>query len=81
MLEETGVADLVIAPALFGDMEKAVAANTTMIKWLNWQYQEGAEIASLCVGAFCWLLQVCLTVKNAAPTGDIRTHSEKCFPK
>jgi transcriptional regulator GlxA family with amidase domain len=52
LLEETGVADLVIAPALFGDMEKAVAANTTMIKWLNWQYQEGAEIASLCVGAF-----------------------------
>ncbi|HTG56399.1 MAG TPA: helix-turn-helix domain-containing protein [Niabella sp.] len=52
LLEETGVADLVIAPALFGDMEQAVNANTKMIKWLNWQYQEGAEIASLCVGAF-----------------------------
>ncbi|ULT44264.1 helix-turn-helix domain-containing protein [Niabella defluvii] len=52
LLEETGVADLVIAPALFGDMEKAVNANTKMIEWLNWQYKEGAEIASLCVGAF-----------------------------
>ncbi len=52
LLEETAVADLVIAPALFGDMEKAVNANTKMIEWLNWQYKEGAEIASLCVGAF-----------------------------
>ena len=52
LLEETAVANLVIAPALFGDMEKAVNANTKMIEWLNWQYKEGAEIASLCVGAF-----------------------------
>lgn len=52
LLEETGVADLVIAPALFGDMGKAVNANTKIIEWLNWQYKEGAEIASLCVGAF-----------------------------
>ncbi|MCH5600153.1 GlxA family transcriptional regulator [Niabella ginsengisoli] len=52
LLSDTGVADLVIVPALFGDMGNAVTANAKIAEWLIWQYKEGAEIASLCVGAF-----------------------------
>lgn len=52
LLEEAEVPDLVIVPALFGDMRQAVAMNEAAVPWLVAQYEKGAELASLCVGAF-----------------------------
>jgi transcriptional regulator GlxA family with amidase domain len=43
---------LVFIPALFGDMRLAVQQNQELIPWIIKQYQNGAEVASLCVGAF-----------------------------
>ncbi len=45
-------ADLIIIPALFGDMQTAVEKNKLLIPWLKAQYDAGVEIASLCVGTF-----------------------------
>ena len=44
--------DLIIIPALYGDLGKAVAANKKLIPWIVAQHKKGAEVASLCVGAF-----------------------------
>lgn len=44
--------DLVVIPALFGDMSTAVAKNKNLVPWIKEQYDKGAEVASLCVGAF-----------------------------
>jgi transcriptional regulator GlxA family with amidase domain len=44
--------DLVFVPALFGDMHAAVSRNKKLVPWIVKQYNEGAELASLCVGAF-----------------------------
>jgi len=44
--------DLVFIPALFGDMQSAVARNRNLVPWIVEQYEKGAEVASLCVGAF-----------------------------
>ncbi|MGE4288083.1 MAG: GlxA family transcriptional regulator [Salinivirgaceae bacterium] len=44
--------DLVIIPALFGDLQVALDANKKFIPWLIKQYAKGAELASLCLGAF-----------------------------
>ncbi|CAN5507821.1 helix-turn-helix domain-containing protein [soil metagenome] len=44
--------DLVIIPALDGDMKKNLEANQELIPWIIGQYKKGAEVASLCVGAF-----------------------------
>lgn len=44
--------DLIFIPALFGDMKSAIAKNKALIPWINQQYEKGAEVASLCVGAF-----------------------------
>ena len=52
LLREAGQADLVLIPAVFGDMEMAVAKNRSLAGWIREQYEKGAEIASLCVGAF-----------------------------
>jgi len=45
-------ADLIILPALFGDMETALAANAAALPWIREQYENGKEVASLCLGAF-----------------------------
>ena len=44
--------DLVVIPALSGDMSTAVAKNKNLVPWIKEQYDKGAEVASLCVGAF-----------------------------
>ena len=52
LLNELEKTDLVIIPALFGDISKAIEANRDFVPWITAQYGKGAEIASLCVGAF-----------------------------
>lgn len=51
-LNEVKKTDLVFIPALFGDMKKAVELNSALVPWIQSQYAAGAEVASLCVGAF-----------------------------
>lgn len=52
VLDEVTETDLIVIPALFGDMKNAVAQNKTAIPWIIQHYKNGAEVASLCVGAF-----------------------------
>lgn len=52
LLEEAPKTDLVIIPALFGDITTALALNQAAIPWIVYHYRQGAELASLCVGAF-----------------------------
>src|SRR5690554_2863918 len=44
--------DLVIIPAMYGNLQKAVDDNKEFVPWIIKQYKEGAEVASLCLGAF-----------------------------
>ncbi|WP_128544200.1 GlxA family transcriptional regulator [Larkinella soli] len=44
--------DLTIIPALDGDMVKIIESNRDFLPWIVDQYKAGAEVASLCVGAF-----------------------------
>lgn len=52
LLEEVQHTDLVFIPALFGDMSAALAKNKALVPWIIKQHDQGAELASLCVGAF-----------------------------
>lgn len=44
--------DLIIIPALKGDMMSATHNNRFIVDWLVKQYKQNAEIAALCTGAF-----------------------------
>lgn len=44
--------DLIIIPALDGDLPAALEANHAFGPWIVEQYRRGAEVASLCLGAF-----------------------------
>ena len=44
--------NLIIIPSLNHNYEKAVKVNKLLIDWVEQQYKNGAEIASICTGAF-----------------------------
>lgn len=44
--------NLVIIPSLNHNYDKAVKKNQLMIDWIERQYRQGAEVASICTGAF-----------------------------
>lgn len=44
--------NLIIIPSLNHNYDKAVKGNQSMIDWIVKQYKAGAEIASICTGAF-----------------------------
>lgn len=44
--------DLIIIPAIDGELSGAIEKNKDFIPWIVKQYENGAEIASLCLGAF-----------------------------
>ena len=52
LLGEVERTDLIFIPALFGDMQAALLRNKNLVPWIVEQYNKGAEVASLCVGAF-----------------------------
>ena len=44
--------DLIIIPSVNHNYKKAVKENKDLIDWISFQYKTGAEIASICTGAF-----------------------------
>ncbi len=52
LMQDVHKSDLIIIPALSGDITEAVSLNRQFIPWIVQQYDAGAEVASLCLGAF-----------------------------
>ena len=44
--------DLIIIPAIQGNIHKEMENNKEFVPWIAERYKEGSEIASMCVGAF-----------------------------
>lgn len=52
LLKDVSYTDLLILPALYGDIDKAITANKKALPWIQQMYSKGSELASLCIGAF-----------------------------
>lgn len=52
LLPEIKKADIIFIPALAGNLEVALSLNSGILPWIREQHARGAEIASLCLGAF-----------------------------
>jgi transcriptional regulator GlxA family with amidase domain len=52
LLDEVSKLDLLLIPALSGNLQAAIEANRGVLPWIVKQYQKGTEVASLCLGAF-----------------------------
>ncbi|MRX46025.1 GlxA family transcriptional regulator [Pedobacter puniceum] len=80
LLEDVAKTDLVVIPALFGDMKTAIAKNEELLPWIKQQYQEGAEVASLCVGAFLLASTGLLAGKKCSTHWGFQNEFRMMFP-
>lgn len=73
--------DLVIIPAFEGDIKKGVEQNSDLIPWIIQQYRKGAEVASLCVGAFLLAATGLVDGKSCSTHWRATNDFKKMFPK
>lgn len=81
LLKDVKKTDLVIIPALFGDMTEAIASNKKTISWITDQYNNGAEVASLCVGAFLLASTGLLNGKKCSTHWGFQNEFREMFPE
>ncbi|MFT2008610.1 GlxA family transcriptional regulator [Pontibacter sp. 13R65] len=73
--------DLIIIPALDGDMVQNLEHNQEFIPWIRKQHMAGAEVASLCVGAFLLASTGLVTGKQCATHWMAANDFRKMFPE
>ncbi len=73
--------DLVIIPAVDGDISKALEINAEFIPWIVDQYRQGAEVASLCLGAFLLASTGLITGRKCATHWMAANAFRKMFPE
>jgi transcriptional regulator GlxA family with amidase domain len=73
--------DLVIIPSLNHNYEKAMKGNRRLIDWLARQYKNGAEIASVCTGAFLLASTGLLDGKSCSTHWTAANDFKSMFPK
>lgn len=81
LLAEVEKTDLIFIPALFGDMKSAIEQNREAIPWIVEQYKQGAEVASLCVGAFLLASTGLLDGKQCSTHWAYANEFREMFPK
>lgn len=52
LLDEVNKTDLIFIPAFYGDTIEFLETNEPFTAWIKKQHKKGAEVVSLCVGAF-----------------------------
>jgi transcriptional regulator GlxA family with amidase domain len=73
--------DLVFIPALFGDMQTALDKNKVLVSWIQEQYDNGAEVASLCVGAFLLASTGLLNGKKCSTHWGFQNEFREMYPE
>lgn len=66
LITEDFKTDLLIIPALHGDIFKSIELNKSLVPWIVDQYTKGAEVMSLCTGAFLLASTGLLTGRSCA---------------
>jgi len=81
LLKEVRKTDLLIIPALSGDMQTAINKNKVLIPWITEQYTKGAELVSLCVGAFLLASTGLLNGKKCSTHWRMQNKFREMFPE
>jgi transcriptional regulator GlxA family with amidase domain len=81
LLEDIKKTDLIVIPAIDGDMDKALEENKDFIPWIIHQYKNGAEVASLCLGAFLLASTGLMNGKQCATHWLAANDFQKRFPE
>lgn len=73
--------DLIVIPALDGELTTAIENNKDFIPWIKEQYANGAEVASLCLGAFLLASTGLLNGKSCATHWGAVNQFRTMFPE
>lgn len=52
IISEITHSDLIIVPAVHGDLNNVLKENSEIVDWIRKQYKDGCEVASFCIGAY-----------------------------
>lgn len=80
LINEVQKTDLIIIPALDGEITRAVQNNEELIPWIIQQHRNGAEVASLCMGAFLLASTGLLKGKKCATHWMAANDFKRMFP-
>jgi transcriptional regulator GlxA family with amidase domain len=80
LLNEVKKTDLIFIPALSGDMKRSLKLNEDMVPWIVDQYKNGAEVASLCIGAFLLASTGLLNGKKCSTHWNSANEFRSMFP-
>src|SRR6185369_1821207 len=73
--------DLIIIPSLNHNYQKAVKGNQPLIDWIAKQYKNGAEVASICTGAFLLASTGLLDGKICSTNWAVAEDFRRMFPE
>lgn len=73
--------NLIIIPSLNHNYQKAVKQNKLLAEWIEQQYKEGAEIASICTGAFILASSGLLDGRSCSTHWSATEDFRAMFPK
>jgi transcriptional regulator GlxA family with amidase domain len=73
--------NLIIIPSLNHNYQKAVKENKLLIDWIGKQYKRGAEIASICTGAFMLAASGLLDGKTCSTHWAVADNFKAMFPQ
>ena len=81
LLEDVKKTDLIIIPAIDGEIKEALEKNKDFIPWITNQYKNGAEVASLCLGAFILASTGLVNGKKCATHWAAANEFKRMFPE
>lgn len=80
LIKDVEKTDLIIIPAIHGNQEKGAERNKEFIPWIVEQYNNGAEVASFCLGSFFLAATGLLNGKQATTHWRFANEFRKMFP-
>ncbi|ANI90535.1 AraC family transcriptional regulator [Arachidicoccus ginsenosidimutans] len=73
--------NLIVIPSLNHNYQQTVKINKPLIEWIEQQYKNGAEVASICTGAFLLASSGLLNEKTCSTHWSAADNFKSMFPK
>jgi transcriptional regulator GlxA family with amidase domain len=81
LIQDIKHTNLIIIPAMHGDLKVAIEANAEFLPWISEQYKTGTEVASLCIGVFFLAATRLLDGKKCTIYWGSVNYSRQMYPK
>jgi len=79
-IQEIEITDLLIIPSLSHDYENVIKKNAELVNWIREKYKAGAEIASICTGAFLLAATGLLEGRSCSTHWNAASDFRRLFP-